>query len=322
MTRGRKPTTVETVEKPEIDTEAVEAVLQEGAQLAALTQRYSQGRDLVNQLLGQAQAFQAAGDLLRTFGVSKLAIVKENKLYQQLAGVVTPNGSELTGTWAEFCGLLGISDDKANQDIANLRAFGEEALEQMQRIGIGYRELRQYRKLPDDQKLALIEVAKTGDKESFVELAEEIIAKHAKEKEALQQEIAEVKEAAADKDRVIAQKSNKIEELVEDKNRRERMTDAEKFAEMERLLTEATLVSIGDMQVIRRHIQDIRSEDKTPHGVYMACANALQRVVSEAMGIAADWGIALTLAADPDDETFDDPNADEDLDDELNPQAV
>lgn len=126
----------------------------------------------------------------------------------------------------------------------------------------------------------------------------------------------------ADKDRVIAQKSNKIEELVEDKNRRERMTDAEKFAEMERLLTEATLVSIGDMQVIRRHIQDIRSEDKTPHGVYMACANALQRVVSEAMGIAADWGIALTLAADPDDETFDDPNADEDLDEELNPQAV
>lgn len=125
----------------------------------------------------------------------------------------------------------------------------------------------------------------------------------------------------ADKDRVIAQKSNKIEELVEDKNRRERMTDAEKFSEMEQLLTEATLVSIGDMQVIRRHIQDIRSEDKTPHGVYMACANALQRVVSEAMAIAADWGIALTLAADPDDETFDDPNADEDLDD-LNPQAV
>ena len=127
----------------------------------------------------------------------------------------------------------------------------------------------------------------------------------------------------ADKDRVIAQKSNKIEELVEDKNRRERMTDAEKFAEMERLLTEATLVSIGDMQVIRRHIQDIRSEDKTPHGVYMACANALQRVVSEAMGIAADWGIALTLAADPDEETiFDDPNAGEDLDDDLSPQAM
>ncbi len=33
-------------------------------------------------------------------------------------------------------------------DIANLRTFGEEALESMSRMGIGYRELRQWRKLP------------------------------------------------------------------------------------------------------------------------------------------------------------------------------
>ena len=127
---------------------------------AAMQAAYGQERDLLNQLLGQAQAFQAAGNLLQTFGVSKLALVKENKLYQQLSGMKAPNGSELKGTWVEFCGLLGISDDKANEDINNLNAFGEDALEQMQRIGIGYRELRQYRKLPEDQKQALIEVAK------------------------------------------------------------------------------------------------------------------------------------------------------------------
>ena len=50
----------------------------------------------------------------------------------------------------------------------------------MSRMGIGYREMRQYRKLPEDQKLALVEAAKAGDKESFVDLAEEIIARHAK----------------------------------------------------------------------------------------------------------------------------------------------
>ena len=183
--------------------------------LAQLRASYGQGRDLVNQLLGQAQAFQAAGNLLQTFGVSKLALVKENKLYQQLSGMKAPNGSELKGTWVEFCGLLGISDDKANEDINNLNAFGEDALEQMQRIGIGYRELRQYRKLPEDQKQALIEVAKAGDKEGFVELAEEIIAKHAKEKEALATQVEEAQATLEAKDRVLQTRAELIGKLEE-----------------------------------------------------------------------------------------------------------
>ena len=183
--------------------------------LAQLQASYGQGRDLVNQLLGQAQAFQAAGNLLQTFGVSKLALVKENKLYQQLSGMKAPNGLELKGTWVEFCGLLGISDDKANEDINNLNAFGEDALEQMQRIGIGYRELRQYRKLPEDQKQALIEVAKAGDKEGFVELAEEIIAKHAKEKEQLTAQVEEAQATLEAKDRVLQTRAELIGKLEE-----------------------------------------------------------------------------------------------------------
>ena len=183
--------------------------------LAQLQASYGQGRDLVNQLLGQAQAFQAAGNLLQTFGVSKLALVKQNKLYQQLSGMKAPNGLELKGTWVEFCQLLGMSDEKANQDIANLHAFGEEALEQMQRIGIGYRELRQYRKLPEDQKQALIEVAKAGDKEGFVELAEEIIAKHAKEKEALATQVEEAQATLEAKDRVLQTRAELIGKLEE-----------------------------------------------------------------------------------------------------------
>lgn len=147
------------------------------------------GRDLVHQLLGQAQAFNAAGNLLRTFGVSKLAVVKENKLYQQLAGTVTPNGSELSGTWAEFCGLLNVSVDKVDEDIKNLREFGEQAMEQMQSVGIGYRDLRQMRRLPADDKVALIEAAKAGDKDTLLDLAETLIAKTQKDKEAAEREI-------------------------------------------------------------------------------------------------------------------------------------
>lgn len=149
---------------------------------------YNEERDLVNQLLGQAQMADAFGKFSQTVWASKLNFVKENKLYRNLSGKKAPNGLELKGTWEEFCSLLGVSDEKANQDIANLKSFGEEALESMSRMGIGYRELRQYRKLPEDQKTALIEVAKAGDKESLVELAEEFIAKNNKEKEQLKKE--------------------------------------------------------------------------------------------------------------------------------------
>ncbi|MGP5781540.1 hypothetical protein ACTX1J_32725, partial [Pseudomonas aeruginosa] len=172
---------------PEINQEALQEEVGALTMLGDIALGIQEERDLLNQLLGQAQMAGAFEEFSRTVRTSKLAYVKENKLYRALAGRSSPHGAEnLSGTWEEFCNLLGRSVDQVDRDIANLRAFGEEALESMSRMGIGYRELRQYRKLPDDQKTALIEVAKTGDKEAFVDLAEEMIAKHSKEKEELQ----------------------------------------------------------------------------------------------------------------------------------------
>ena len=186
-------------------------------QLIELQADYSENRDLANQLLGQAQLANSLSKFTQTVSTSKLAFVKENKLYRALKGKKIPLGAEfllaaqreraektphstefLSGTWAEYCALLGRSEDQVDRDIVNLQAFGQEALESMSAMGIGYRELRQYRRLPEDQKLALIEVAKIGDKEGFVELAEEIIAKHAKEKEKSTEEL-EVKDAVLKK---------------------------------------------------------------------------------------------------------------------------
>lgn len=177
--------TKEAIELPAIDEQRINDAMNT---ITTIQSVYNEERDLVNQLLGQAQMADAFGKFSQTVWASKLNFVKENKLYRNLSGKKTPNGLELKGTWEEFCSLLGVSDEKANQDIANLKSFGEEALESMSRMGIGYRELRQYRKLPEDQKTALIEVAKAGDKEALVELAEEFIAKNAKEKEQLKKE--------------------------------------------------------------------------------------------------------------------------------------
>ena len=181
--------------------------------LAQLQASYGQERDLLNQLLGQAQMADAISKLTATVAVSKMAFVKESKLYRQLAGTKDRDGRGLTGTWEEFCTLLGTSAPKVNEDITNLQAFGESALESMSAMGIGYRELRQFRRLPEDQKSALIEVAKEGDKTALLELAEEMIEKHAREKEELKTDLEISRQMLAEKKEELGTMRNEKEEL-------------------------------------------------------------------------------------------------------------
>ena len=182
--------------------------------MATVSSQMNDERDLLNQLLGQAQMAGAFEDFSRTVRTSKLAFVKENKLYRNLKDAKNPHGAEkLSGTWEEFCGLLGRSVDQVDRDIANLTAFGEEALESMSRMGIGYRELRQFRRLPEDQKSALIEVAKEGDKAAQLDRAEEMITKHAREKEELITDLEISRQMLAEKKEELGTMRNEKEEL-------------------------------------------------------------------------------------------------------------
>ncbi|MEA4018917.1 hypothetical protein VBJ55_04485 [Enterobacter hormaechei] len=216
--------------------------------MATVTSQLSDERDLLNQLLGQAQMADAFEQFSRTVRTSKLAFVKENKLYRNLKGKKTPNGSEISGTWDEFCNVLGISVDKADLDIANLTAFGEEALDSMSRMGIGYRELRQFRRLPDDQKSALIEVAKEGDKTALLELAEEMIAKHTKEKEDLKTDLEISRQTLAEKKDEINVLKDQADELKAKLTRR--ATTETPDEEGQALETEATGFKSGVLSAL------------------------------------------------------------------------
>ncbi|MEG8642163.1 hypothetical protein U4Q25_10185 [Klebsiella pneumoniae] len=181
--------------------------------MAVVSSHMTDERDLLNQLLGQAQMADAFAQFSLTVSTSKMAYVKENKLYRALSGRKTADGQQFSGTWDEFCSLLGRSRQQIDEDILNLRILGEEALESMSRMGIGYRELRQFRRLPEDQKSALIEVAKEGDKTALLELAEEMIAKHAREKEELKTDLEISRQMLAEKKEELGTMRNEKEEL-------------------------------------------------------------------------------------------------------------
>ncbi|WP_236175586.1 hypothetical protein [Pseudomonas pseudonitroreducens] len=206
-------------------------------------------RDLVNQLLGQAQMADAFAQFSRTVRTSKLAYVKENKLYRALKGKTTANGSQFSGTWEEFCELLGMSRDKVELDIANLRTFGEEALESMSRMGIGYRELRQWRRLPEDARSALVEAAKQGNKDAVEYLAEELIATHAKEKSDLEKKVDDLQadnEALGER---IARKSRELDDTAHELEKTRRRIQTMKADEAEKELREEVTAAHFEAEV-------------------------------------------------------------------------
>jgi hypothetical protein len=232
---------------------------------------YAEDRDLINQVLGQIQMADASTQFFRTVRTSKLAYIKESKAYRGLRGMKTPDGPEFSGTWAEFCGLLGRSVDQVDEDIRNYNAMGEDALDAMSRAGIGYRELRQLRKLPDDEREALIEVAKGGNTDALVEIAESLITKHAAEKKALQKTADKATEKVDSLAEQVATQAGQIEQLKADKARLRRewaKKDAdERVAALQNAVTEAKLgviadISLGDPEAgLNGAIQELLGDD-------------------------------------------------------------
>lgn len=230
---GRKALApVELVQDAALDVEALAAT----QNLGAIAQGMQDERDLVNQLLGQAQMAESFAKFSLTVSTSKLAFVKENKLYRALQGKRTADGQQFSGTWDDFCSLLGRSRQQVDEDIANLRCLGEEALDSMSRMGIGYRDLRQWRRLPDDARSALIEAAKTDNKEAVIFLAEELIATHSQEKEALTKALSDTRADYDAQGSVLANKSAELDktkqELAKARRQVETLTDDERAKEL------------------------------------------------------------------------------------------
>ncbi|MCP5010937.1 MAG: hypothetical protein GY942_13230 [Aestuariibacter sp.] len=230
----------------------------------AMAAEMASDRDIANQLLGQIQMSMSISKFTDVVSLQKLQHIKENKIYRALSGqkATDRNGNEIAdvGTFDGFCRALGTSASKVDEDLANLRNFGEEALQYLTKIGAGYRELRQYRRLPEDEKTALAEVAKSGNPEAFAELAETLIEKHVKEKEALTTRAEEAEANIEAQSEMLAKaridRDEALHNLASAKRRIKRMAvdDAEK-----ELRREAAEVAFGAELSLSRDLREVCS---------------------------------------------------------------
>ncbi|WP_236931674.1 hypothetical protein [Glaesserella parasuis] len=177
----------------------------------AMTQDKAQAYELV----GMIKAFGFAKKLVTVTEMKILQEIKETKRYKDLA-LSTPNGESVTvTTFTQFCECLGMSYEKVNQDLQNLAVLGEDFLETSQRLGLGYREMRKLRQLPEAARAEIVEAdySEATDKEELIEKIEDLTAKHAKEKAELE---AKLKRKSDDYDaqaKVLANKNAQIDRL-------------------------------------------------------------------------------------------------------------
>lgn len=217
------------------------------SQLAEAT---SQQQIQLSEKIGALKATAFFKKLVTVTEIKLIAEIKETKQYKGLT-IIDPNGFPVTvTTFQDFCQSLGYSYEKINQDLQNLSAFGEDFLETSQRMGLGYRDLRKLRKLPIEEQQLIIngEAVKTEDKESLIDMIEEMAVKHAKEKAERDEQIKQLQADNLAKDSVLANKDKKINELDKKLNLRRQPEQA--------LLTQQELEQhiMSELQTATHHV--------------------------------------------------------------------
>ncbi|MEB4585589.1 hypothetical protein QQW82_02995 [Pasteurella multocida] len=168
-----------------------------------------------HEAMGMIKAFSFVEKLLT---VGTLKILRELKISKKYKGLsyIDQDGKVLTvGSWEQYCKACGLSVNKVDEDLQNLNAFGENFLEESQRLGLGYRDLRKLRKLPEEARAEIVDAnySEATDKEDLIEKIEELTVKHAKEKESLEAQLKTAKDNYTAQARVLDNKNKRIDQL-------------------------------------------------------------------------------------------------------------
>ena len=182
---------------------------------ALVAKQMTQDKAQAHELIGMIKAFDFTQKLVTVTTLKAINEIKQSKQYKGL-DIYNPQGKLVTvTTFREFCEALGFSVEKIDQDLLNLNTLGESFLETSQRLGLGYRDLRKLRKLPEDARAEIVdaEFSETADKEELLEKIEELTAKHAQEKQILEGQLKQSHANYEAQSKVLKNKNDRINQL-------------------------------------------------------------------------------------------------------------
>ncbi|MCG9722680.1 hypothetical protein [Shewanella sp. Isolate7] len=166
-------------------------------------------------LAGQAKMARALADFSNVISLENLRNIKKSKQYKLLKGKKGKHGAVFTGTWDDFCEYLGMSRQMVDEQIKNAEIFGMKALESLQSIGMGIRDLRRLRQLPENELKAIVDGDQllVDSKEEALDIIEEMAAKHRAESNQLNEKVEHLELSAKASDQLLEKKGKQIQEL-------------------------------------------------------------------------------------------------------------
>ena len=182
---------------------------------ALLAKQMTQDKAQAYELTGMIKAFDFTQKLVTVTTLKTINEIKQSKQYKGLE-LINQSGELVTVTsFKDFCSCLGFSVEKIDADLLNLNTLGEEFLEPSQRLGLGYREMRKLRQLPDDARAEIVEAdySEATDKEELLERIEDLTAKFAKEKGELEGKLKRKSEDYDAQAKVLANRNERINKL-------------------------------------------------------------------------------------------------------------
>ncbi len=258
-------------------------------------------RSLVMQIIGRVQMANSFSKFSTAVGTLQMKQIKEDKAYSLIKGQkgIDRHGNEITdvGTWAGFCKACGTSQQKVDEDISNLEAFGQETLEVMQHAGVGIRDLRVLRKLPEEELLKLEDqVVNTKDTAAVVEVIEDLVAAK-QEKERMNSDL----QAALIREQTAKETLDAKNEMLREQLREKEIQTWPEFTREIRMessaLGDKALLCIDDLERLMAQLEEpeLNPDDPERTAHYSAAVmafwtnlRAVQARINRLVGIGAD----------------------------------
>lgn len=204
--------------------------------------------------------------------------------------VPTPDGQvRRVANVDEFCRLVfGKSYRRMQELVANYELLGPELYEQAELIGLTARDYTHVRALPDDLRERARDALAAGDKNLLLELLDEQAERGA----ALRGKLAAAEEAIAAKDKVIATKDAKLNEVTERDVKLRRLPREERerqqLEELQRLQEVAFVAFLAYASFASKVANDGASEAAT-----MATNNSLDHYAKACEEAALERGLSF-----------------------------
>lgn len=173
--------------------------------------------------IGQLQAFNNVRKYVTVTELITYRNIKESKQYKGLVYIDENEKSVTVTDLKEICKyFFNRSYEQMQEDLKNLEVLGQDFLESSQTMGLGYRELRKLRQLPDEEQALIInnEAVDLGDKDAVKELIEDFTFTHLTEKAALKKQLEESEQSLSVAREMSNEKQKQIEETKEMEGKR------------------------------------------------------------------------------------------------------